>query len=275
MIVKGRHERTQMADIINPVNGYRGQLSLAGMTPKDHRKDNLNFIKAKQEEIKHRLEEDAKPRPEPFKLKKFAQVQSKISSIMTVDTHAEQSVLKPTRPSTAKSVRSKNNSIVAFGRTSHPDNLETPYPGENENDINLINTPAPIDLEATIEKHKSFGKVPNYLERIKHEMEMTKEKREEERAKARMPPGTRLMTEEERIITLEELHRQKLEISDLLFSLPLSLKTESLKMRKRELESKLLEIERAVTTFSRKIVYIKDDGKSLNPRDQLPVEVAF
>jgi hypothetical protein len=106
-------------------------------------------------------------------------------------------------------------------------------------------------------------------------MEMTKEKREEERPKARMPPGTRLMTEDERIITLEELHRQKLEISDLLFSLPLSLKTESLKMRKRELESKLLEIERAVTTFSRKIVYIKDDGKSLNPRDQLPVEVAF
>jgi hypothetical protein len=46
-------------------------------------------------------------------------------------------------------------------------------------------------------------------------------------------------------------------------------------MRKRELESKLLEIERAVTTFSRKIVYIKDDGKSVNPRDQLPVEVAF
>ena len=244
------------------------------MTPKDHRKDNFNFIKAKQEEIKHRQEEDAKPRPEPFKLKKFAQVQSKISSIVTLDTN-EQSALKPTRPSTTKSVRAKNNSVVAFGRTSHPDHLETPYPGENENDINLINTPAPIDLEATIEKHKSFGKVPNYLERIKHEMEMTKEKREEERAKARMPPGTRLMTEEERVITLEELHRQKLEISDLLFSLPLSLKTESLKMRKRELESKLLEIERAVTTFSRKIVYIKDDGKSLNPRDQMPVEVAF
>jgi len=184
-------------------------------------------------------------------------------------------VLKPTRPQSAKSLRSKQNSIIAFGRTSHPDLVETPYPGENENDINLINTPAPIELEGTIEKHKSFGKVPNYLERIKHEMEMTKEKREEERAKARMPPGTRLMTEAERVITLEELHRQKVEISDLLFSLPLSLKTESLKMRKRELESKLLEIERAVTTFSRKIVYIKDDGKTVNPKDQLPVEVAF
>jgi len=57
------------------------------MTPKDHRKDNFNFIKAKQEEIKHRQEEDAKPRPEPFKLKKFAQVQSKISSILALDTN--------------------------------------------------------------------------------------------------------------------------------------------------------------------------------------------
>jgi hypothetical protein len=47
MILKSRHERTQMADIINPVNGYRGYLSLSGLTPKDHRKDNLNFIKAK------------------------------------------------------------------------------------------------------------------------------------------------------------------------------------------------------------------------------------
>lgn len=57
MILKNRHERTAMADIINPVNGYRGMLSLCGMTPKDHRKDNLNFIKHKQEEIKKREDE--------------------------------------------------------------------------------------------------------------------------------------------------------------------------------------------------------------------------
>jgi hypothetical protein len=30
MIVKARYERTAMADIINPVNGYRGMLALAG-----------------------------------------------------------------------------------------------------------------------------------------------------------------------------------------------------------------------------------------------------
>jgi hypothetical protein len=40
-------------------------------------------------------------------------------------------------------------------------------------------------------------------------MKCAEEKKEEARAKARMPPGTRLMTEEERVQTLEELQRQK------------------------------------------------------------------
>jgi hypothetical protein len=105
-------------------------------------------------------------------------------------------------------------------------------------------------------------------------MKMTEEKREEARAKARMPPGTRMMTETERISTLEELQRQKVEVSEILFSLPISMKTEALKNKKRELEAKLLEIERAVTTFSRKVVYIKDDGHDLPPHT-VPVDVAF
>ena len=106
-------------------------------------------------------------------------------------------------------------------------------------------------------------------------MKMTKEKREIEKAKARMPPGTRLMTEEERIQTLEELQRQKREVSDILFHLPLSMKTDALKNKKRELEVKLIEIERAMTTFSRKIVYIKDDGEAVHPEQNLPVEVSY
>lgn len=123
-----------------------------------------------------------------------------------------------------------------------------------------------------IEKHRDYGKVPTYINKIKSEMKMTEEKREEARAKARMPPGTRMMTEEERVSTLEELQRQKVEVSDILFSLPISMKTEALKNKKRELEAKLLEIERAVTTFSRKVVYIKDAEL---PPHTVPVEVAF
>ena len=115
MIVKGRYERSAMADIINPVNGYRGMLSLAGQTPKDHRKDNLKFIKAKQEEVKKTIEEHTKPKPEPFKMKKFTNVQSKLSLITTTNETLPESE----RPKTAASCRAKSASIVAFGRTSH------------------------------------------------------------------------------------------------------------------------------------------------------------
>lgn len=52
------------------------------------------------------------------------------------------------------------------------------------------------------------------------------------------------------------------------------MKTDALKNKKRELEIKLVEIERAMTTFSRKIVYIKDDGLPL-AANTVPVEVAF
>ena len=72
---------------------------------------------------------------------------------------------------------------------------------------------------------------------------------------------------------MDELARQKREVSDMLFSLPLSLKTDALKSRKRDLEAKLLEIERAATTFSRKVVYIKEDSEiAVN---SIPVEVSF
>lgn len=157
---------------------------------------------------------------------------------------------------------------MAFGRTSNP--VEDTSSGEKENgNIHFNNEHSQV----SIEKHRNFGKVPNYIERIKSEMKVTEEKREEARAKAKMPPGTRLMTEDERIQTLEELQKQKQSISELLFSLPLSLKTDALKNRKRELEAKLLEIERAVTTFSRKVVYIKEDC-AFDPAT-IPVEVSY
>lgn len=84
-----------------------------------------------------------------------------------------------------------------------------------------------------------------------------------------MPAGTRLMNEDERVRTLEELTQEKKQISDLIFSMPLSMKTEALKNKKRELEQKLNEIEKAITTFSRKVVYIKDDNAVANDHSHL------
>ena len=75
-----------------------------------------------------------------------------------------------------------------------------------------------------------------------------------------IPPGTKLMSEEERIQTLEDLNKNRREIQEILSQLPLSMKTDALQRRKVDLEKKLLEIEKAMVTFSRKVVYVKDEG---------------
>ncbi len=83
-----------------------------------------------------------------------------------------------------------------------------------------------------------------------------KEKKAEEKAKAKMPPGTRLMLEDERIQTLEELEKQRASVQILIEKMPISMRTDALKIKKRELEEKIKEIERAIVTFSRKVVYV-------------------
>lgn len=71
-----------------------------------------------------------------------------------------------------------------------------------------------------------------------------------------MPPGTRLMKEEERLKTLEELHETKREVNNMLEKMPLANQSLALQKRKKELEEKLNKLERAIETFSKKTVYI-------------------
>lgn len=66
------------------------------------------------------------------------------------------------------------------------------------------------------------------------------------------------MNEEERVSTLEELKKSKNEILDILKNMPLSMRTDALKNKKRELELKLVDVEKAISTFSRKVVYVAE-----------------
>lgn len=79
-------------------------------------------------------------------------------------------------------------------------------------------------------------------------------KREEEEAS--IPPGTRLMGEDERIQTLEDLNNTKKELNNILERMPIANNTLSLQRRRKEYEEKLFKIERAIETFSKKTVYI-------------------
>lgn len=73
-----------------------------------------------------------------------------------------------------------------------------------------------------------------------------------------MPPGTRLIPEDERVKTLEELVDTKKELSQLLGQMPISMRSEGLQKRKREIEDRLEAVEKGIQLFSRKIVYVKE-----------------
>lgn len=78
------------------------------------------------------------------------------------------------------------------------------------------------------------------------------------RAKKKLPPGMKQMDEAERVETLEQLQSTKRELNSILQTMPISMRSENLRLKKRELEERLTEVERGITTFSRKVVYIQE-----------------
>ena len=77
-----------------------------------------------------------------------------------------------------------------------------------------------------------------------------------EEEKAKIPPGTRLMPEQERIETLQDLMESKKEINTTLEKLPVVSKTIQMQRHKKDLEDKLIRIEKAIDTFQKKVVYV-------------------
>jgi hypothetical protein len=105
--------------------------------------------------------------------------------------------------------------------------------------------------------HREYGKTPRYIQNMKIEAEKQKEidllKKEEEK----YPKGTRLLSEEERVFTLNKLIESKKEIENLLSKLPITMASQAAKNKQEELYKKLDEIDNAITTFSRKKVFVK------------------
>ena len=84
------------------------------------------------------------------------------------------------------------------------------------------------------------------------EAKVKEDARLEAKAARHRPAGTKILSEEERIATLENLEKNKKEITRILMSMPISMRTESLKKQKVDLEAKLQEIDKAINMFSRK-----------------------
>ena len=105
--------------------------------------------------------------------------------------------------------------------------------------------------------HKEYGKTPQYLKNMKIEAQKKKKIDELKKEQEKYPKGTRLLSEDERIFTLNKLLESKKEIENLVAKLPITMNSQSAKNKQDELYKKLDEIEKAIITFSKKKVFVK------------------
>ena len=108
--------------------------------------------------------------------------------------------------------------------------------------------------------HKEYGKTPQYIKNMKIEAQKKKKIDELKKEQEKYPKGTRLLSEEERIFTLNQLIESKKEIENLVAKLPITMNSQSAKNKQDELYKKLDEIDKAIITFSRKKVFVKVDS---------------
>ena len=86
--------------------------------------------------------------------------------------------------------------------------------------------------------HKEYGKTPKYLQNMKIEAEKQKEIDKLKKEQEKYPKGTRLLTEDERLFTLNKLLESKKEIENLVAKLPITMNSQAVKNKQEELYKK-------------------------------------
>ena len=142
----------------------------------------------------------------------------------------------------------------------HPKCLSSKNAKENKILFNKINSiPRPI-LEYRAIMHRDYGRVPKYIREMRINAKLLKDiekKKEEEKS---YPKGTRLLSEEERIFTLEKLKENKKDLENLVTKLPIASDSIWTKNKQRKLFKELDEIDQAIITFSKNKVFVKMDN---------------
>jgi hypothetical protein len=277
----------QVSNILNPANGYRGNLERKGIKPKDHMKDNLKKIKEKEVEVKEKNESKNEPK-NVFKLSQFQNIAStvKINMEKMIEEEATRDK-KPFMKSGIGELRREEKKLTKQIQVLEDNEKERqqfvtmkkpPVPSASssaaitsrtKDQKNYINQNARSASQTrTVRKqledkdealHESYGKVPQYIVDRKRIQDEEEERiREEEERRNSCPPGMVLMPEDERLETLKVLNDNKIQIGKDTHALPIICDTIGLKRKKAILEAKMQEVEDAIKIFSRAKVYIAE-----------------
>lgn len=193
-------------------------------------KENMNKIRGTQRENRQKKqEEECKDFDEPFKMKRFQNVPSRLSESKQDQEHAHREFLK--RGSGKNLAQTPNSSSPPSSRGSRRQLLKPPVPHvddapallprkhidflrKNAEDSSVSHPKETKEksISRNIEekdrkarKHENFGSVPEYLLKRKEEWVIEAEDRLKRESEADCPLGMRIVSEEERLETLKML----------------------------------------------------------------------
>jgi hypothetical protein len=245
-----RTEKCQVAEILSKPKR---------LTDINYEKKNYNQLKQAQNENRKKKEEDAaRPPKEPFKIKRFQNVESQV--------YKKPEDVKKAKPQKERSSSATQPIIVTYNPDDEGQLPPDPTRQDGKKDYVKENAKAAIAQQASKQQvapetnpkalNPSYGKVPQYLEEYKNQREILNERKKYEEELAKCPPGMKLMPEHERVETLEILQRGKDEVWQAINKLPIASNTLTVQRKRAEYESKLQELENAIKTFSKPKVYV-------------------
>lgn len=114
------------------------------------------------------------------------------------------------------------------------------------------------DLRKTGNVHSDFGKVPAYIKQFEAE-KIEEAKRKQEKAEAsKIPKGCRYMSNEERLLALDDVRKNRSSLLEEMKSMPLTLTTLKQRRRKIEIDLKLCELDKLFGKLEKNCVLIKE-----------------
>lgn len=232
-------DSSQVASILNPVRGVRDAQERAGIKPTNHNRNNIAAVK------------------ERSKLNALQKLQEQESAAAAQYSHSSGGT---GGVSTMRRTLSGGSSGGTARRTSKDQDAGRDFVHENKiAAVAPLKTPRPPsrDDASTGYVHKrDYGQVPQYLVDRKIEMAAEYEARMAAKHASLVPPGMRMLPEEERLDTLAILERNRQEVERQLQNLPLLIETPGQIRRQDELTRRMQEIEQAHKIFSRSSVLV-------------------
>ena len=214
-----------MAQIINPVNGHRGELVRKGIKPKnylaEHRKE-LTALEKTVTEYKNQPPQTQKPR----KLKQFTQVPARVTN--------RPQTAQPASP-TKNYVRENVTAAIAMQAAAY----ELPL----EKDFRL--------------SYENYGKVPAYLHAVREDLRTQQRRRAFEEEQKQWPKGYRLLSEAEKASHVAALTQEREETIRALGQFKFSADSNLRKDQRSTMERRLNEVEFELGRLALVKVFVK------------------